>query len=80
ADRRADLHLRLARGSHRPWQTAYASTSILSGPLKFVLGASGHIAGVINPPAKKTRSYGVNARDLPESADDWFAGAAAQPG
>nr|AEO72076.1 polyhydroxyalkanoate synthase [Burkholderia cepacia] len=62
-----------------PWQTAYASTSILSGPLKFVLGASGHIAGVINPPAKKKRSYWVND-DLPESADDWFAGATEQPG
>ena len=63
-----------------PWQTAYASTSILSGPLKFVLGASGHIAGVINPPAKKKRSYWVNDSDLPESADDWFAGATEHPG
>ncbi|HDR9199878.1 class I poly(R)-hydroxyalkanoic acid synthase [Burkholderia vietnamiensis] len=63
-----------------PWQTAYASTSILTGPLKFVLGASGHIAGVINPPAKKKRSYWVNDGDLPEAADDWFAGATEQPG
>ncbi|RQS63691.1 class I poly(R)-hydroxyalkanoic acid synthase [Burkholderia sp. Bp8984] len=63
-----------------PWQTAYASTSILTGPLKFVLGASGHIAGVINPPAKKKRSYWVNDSDLPASADDWFAGATEQPG
>ena len=61
-----------------PWQTAYASTSILSA-LKFVLGASGHIAGVINPPAKKKRSYWVNDSDLPESADDWFAGATEHP-
>ncbi|PAJ77406.1 class I poly(R)-hydroxyalkanoic acid synthase, partial [Burkholderia ubonensis] len=63
-----------------PWQTAYASTSILTGPLKFVLGASGHIAGVVNPPAKKKRSYWVNDDSLPESADDWFAGATEQPG
>nr|AAF23364.1 PhaC [Burkholderia sp. DSM 9242] len=63
-----------------PWQTAYASTSILTGPLKFVLGASGHIAGVINPPAKKKRSFWVNDNDLPDAADDWFAGAAEQPG
>ncbi|MGZ2745040.1 class I poly(R)-hydroxyalkanoic acid synthase [Burkholderia stagnalis] len=63
-----------------PWQTAYASTSILTGPLKFVLGASGHIAGVINPPAKKKRSFWVNDSDLPAAADDWLAGAAEQPG
>ena len=42
-----------------PWQTAYASVPLLNGPLKFVLGASGHIAGVINPPAKKKRNYWV---------------------
>ncbi|MCM3774391.1 class I poly(R)-hydroxyalkanoic acid synthase, partial [Priestia aryabhattai] len=42
--------------------------------------ASGHIAGVINPPAKKKRSYWVNEGDLPESADDWFAAATEQPG
>lgn len=40
-----------------PWQSSYASTRILRGPLRFVLGASGHIAGVINPPAKKRRHY-----------------------
>ncbi|ARP85920.1 class I poly(R)-hydroxyalkanoic acid synthase [Bordetella genomosp. 9] len=40
-----------------PWTSAYASTQLLRGPLRFVLGASGHIAGVINPPEKKRRSY-----------------------
>lgn len=66
-----------------PWQTAYASTSILTGPLKFVLGASGHIAGVINPPAKKKRSYWTldgDERELPESADEWLAEATEHPG
>jgi polyhydroxyalkanoate synthase len=42
-----------------PWKTAYASTQLLSGDVTFVLGASGHIAGVINPPAKKKRHYWV---------------------
>jgi len=42
-----------------PWQTAYKSTELLGGDLTFVLGASGHIAGVINPPAKKKRNYWV---------------------
>jgi polyhydroxyalkanoate synthase subunit PhaC len=40
-----------------PWQTAYASTQLLAGDTTFVLGASGHIAGVINPPAKNKRNY-----------------------
>jgi polyhydroxyalkanoate synthase subunit PhaC len=40
-----------------PWDSAYASNHLISGPKTFVLGASGHIAGVINPPAKQKRSY-----------------------
>ncbi|MFL9962265.1 class I poly(R)-hydroxyalkanoic acid synthase [Paraburkholderia sediminicola] len=66
-----------------PWQTAYASAPLLSGPLKFVLGASGHIAGVINPPAKKKRSYWTLEGDvetLPASPDEWFGAATEVPG
>ncbi|MBB5442573.1 MULTISPECIES: class I poly(R)-hydroxyalkanoic acid synthase [unclassified Paraburkholderia] len=66
-----------------PWQTAYASAPLLTGPLKFVLGASGHIAGVINPPAKKKRSFwklDTDAKTLPESADEWFDAATEVPG
>ncbi len=55
-----------------PWKSAYASTQLLGGPRTFVLGASGHIAGVINPPAKKKRSYW----ELPPADAD---GAAASP-
>jgi polyhydroxyalkanoate synthase len=62
-----------------PWKAAYASTQILKGPTQFVLGASGHIAGVINPPAKGKRSYWTNTK-LPAQADDWFAGATEHPG
>ena len=43
-----------------PWKTAYTSTELLSGDVTFVLGASGHIAGVINPPAKNKRNYWIN--------------------
>lgn len=57
-----------------PWHSGYRSTQILKGKNRFVLGASGHIAGVINPPAKNKRHYWVNSQ-LPEKADDWLAGA-----
>jgi polyhydroxyalkanoate synthase subunit PhaC len=62
-----------------PWAAAYASTAVLKGRKRFVLGASGHIAGVINPPAKGKRCHWVNDK-LPASADDWLAGATEQPG
>ncbi|WP_408584892.1 class I poly(R)-hydroxyalkanoic acid synthase [Paraburkholderia bannensis] len=66
-----------------PWRTAYASVPLLSGPLKFVLGASGHIAGVINPASKNKRSHWIfdtEAKHLPDEADDWFDAAEEQPG
>ncbi len=66
-----------------PWQTAYASVPLLAGPLKFVLGASGHIAGVINPPAKKKRSYWTlqgDVKTLPETPDEWLDQAVEVPG
>jgi polyhydroxyalkanoate synthase subunit PhaC len=40
-----------------PWEAAYEGTRLLGGPTKFVLGASGHIAGVINPAAKNKRNF-----------------------
>ena len=64
-----------------PIGAAYASTQVLPGPKRFVMGASGHIAGVINPPAKKKRSHWT--RDdgkLPASLDGWLAGANEHPG
>jgi polyhydroxyalkanoate synthase subunit PhaC len=57
-----------------PWRGAFASTAILKGPKRFVLGASGHIAGVINPPEAKKRSHWTNDA-MPASADEWMAGA-----
>ena len=59
---------------------AYASTQVLPGKKRFVMGASGHIAGVINPPAKKKRSYWTNEQltssrtagdKYPASQVDW---------
>ena len=64
-----------------PWDSAYASSQVVSGPKTFVLGASGHIAGVINPPEKKKRSHWVSsARTLPATAQAWMETATEQPG
>jgi polyhydroxyalkanoate synthase len=65
-----------------PWEAAFASMNLLN-PKKakanrFVLGASGHIAGVINPASKNKRSHWINetnGRSRPKTAADWFAGA-----
>ncbi|HWI82071.1 class I poly(R)-hydroxyalkanoic acid synthase [Ramlibacter sp.] len=62
-----------------PIAGAYASTRHLPGKKRFVMGASGHIAGVINPPAKNKRSYWTNER-LPETHAQWLAGAQEHPG
>jgi polyhydroxyalkanoate synthase len=62
-----------------PWKTAFLSEEILSGDTTFVLGASGHIAGVINHPAKKKRNYWADgARD--GDADHWLETAQSTPG
>ncbi len=66
-----------------PWTAAYASVPLIKGPRTFVLGASGHIAGVINPPAKGKRSYWTNDTTnpkLPATPEAWFAGATEHPG
>ena len=63
---------------------AYASTQHLPGKKRFVMGASGHIAGVINPPAKNKRSYWTNdtlpANIFPAAHSDWQKNATEHPG
>jgi polyhydroxyalkanoate synthase len=64
-----------------PWKSTYAATQLYKGPVKFVLAASGHIAGVVNPPAAKKYNHWINtAKTLPASAEDWLAAAESQPG
>lgn len=62
-----------------PWKSAYASAQLLGGKTQFVLGGSGHIAGVVNPPAKKKRSYLLNEA-LPQSAEAWLEDSRQEPG
>ncbi|KIF82622.1 class I poly(R)-hydroxyalkanoic acid synthase [Noviherbaspirillum autotrophicum] len=66
-----------------PWTAAYESTNLLNskkrGNNRFVLGASGHIAGVINPPAKKKRSYWSNDKPAAD-AGTWLQGATEHTG
>jgi polyhydroxyalkanoate synthase subunit PhaC len=57
-----------------PWQTSYLGRALLGGNSTFVLGASGHIAGVINPAAKNKRSHWISDA-APASGDEWLAGA-----
>ena len=60
---------------------AYASTQLLPGKKRFVMGASGHIAGVINPPAKKKRSHWIREDGkFPRTQAEWLAGAQEHPG
>jgi polyhydroxyalkanoate synthase len=61
-----------------PWKTAYESTQLVGGDVVFVLGASGHIAGVINPPAKNKRNYWTG--DLDADPERWFEAAEKVPG
>ncbi|WP_371873448.1 class I poly(R)-hydroxyalkanoic acid synthase [Massilia phyllostachyos] len=70
-----------------PWEAAFASMNLLNPKNakanRYVLGASGHIAGVINPASKNKRSYWVNdkgGKNRPKTAEAWFAGAAENKG
>ncbi|MEQ8664311.1 MAG: class I poly(R)-hydroxyalkanoic acid synthase [Rhodospirillales bacterium] len=57
-----------------PWLSTYRGTQMFSGPVRFVLAASGHIAGVVNPPAKKKYCYWTNAKNNADP-EAWLEGA-----
>lgn len=64
-----------------PWQSAFATRSLFKGDCTFVLGASGHIAGVINPPAKNKRSYWVEGASIQTNRpEEWDQHAIEKPG
>ncbi|MGF6603575.1 polyhydroxyalkanoate synthase [Paraburkholderia sp. GAS448] len=62
-----------------PWRSAYRSTQLVGGPTQFVLGASGHIAGVVNPASKNKRSFRASG-DSTGDPDAWLASAETRPG
>ncbi|SEO66817.1 PHA/PHB synthase family protein [Aquisalimonas asiatica] len=57
-----------------PWRATYSGARLLSSNVKFTLGMSGHIAGVVNPPSKNKYGYWTNPKSgkLPASPDDWM--------
>ncbi|MBM3570240.1 MAG: class I poly(R)-hydroxyalkanoic acid synthase [Alphaproteobacteria bacterium] len=62
-----------------PWRAVYRATQIYRGETRFLLAGSGHIAGVVNPPAAKKYGYWTNAEN-PAEAQDWLASATAHAG
>jgi polyhydroxyalkanoate synthase subunit PhaC len=76
---KAPTFLLATREDHiAPWKSTYAATRLYAGPVKFVLSASGHMAGVISAPGSK---YGHWANDeLPETPDAWLDGAKSHQG
>ncbi|MDR2107473.1 MAG: alpha/beta fold hydrolase [Holosporaceae bacterium] len=54
-----------------PWQATFDGIKLFSGTVRFVLGGSGHVAGVINHPALNKYWYRVNQRNI-ETAREWF--------
>ena len=62
-----------------PWKTTYAGPGLMKGKARFVLSGSGHIAGIVNPPAANKYGYWTNDARA-GSADEWFAAAKAHEG
>ena len=74
------VYLLASREDHIvPWKSAFRSKDLIGGEARFVLAASGHVAGVINPPARNKRSHWLND-DLQSDPQSWYDAAQEQPG
>jgi len=62
-----------------PWRSTYCGARLFTGPVRFVLGGSGHIAGIVNPPAAGKYGYWTNPK-LSDEPEQWFKGASQHPG
>ena len=63
-----------------PWRSTYSGAKLFSGKVQFILGQSGHIAGIINPPSKNKYGYWTSSKELPASADEWLESATSNAG
>ena len=69
------VYIQSSRNDHiAPYKSIYRSAHLYGGPVRFVMAGSGHIAGVINPPAAKKYQHWLN-KDLPQEVDQWLDGA-----
>lgn len=74
------IYLQSAKEDHiAPYQSVYKATKLFKGPIRYILAGSGHIAGVINPPAGGKYQYWTNG-NLPETVEEWQAHAQEHPG
>ena len=53
------------------WTSTYSGAQLFKGNVKFVLGGSGHIAGIVNPPSSNKYGYWTNPK-LPSDSEQWF--------
>ena len=64
-----------------PWKSTYLGATRLGGPVRFVLGGSGHIAGIVNPPAaNKYNFWTSDAKTLASTPEAWLSAAEQNPG
>ena len=77
---RAPAYFLSTREDHiAPWKSTYRGTQLLGGGNRFVLAASGHIAGVVNPPESGKYSHWINT-GLPATPEEWLDGATEMAG
>ena len=62
-----------------PWKSTYVGAQLLNGPVRFTLGGSGHIAGIVNPPSANKYWYWTNEK-MRDTADEWLSTAEKHPG
>jgi polyhydroxyalkanoate synthase len=78
------VYLQSAQEDHiAPFRSVYKSTALFGGPVRFIIAGSGHIAGVINPPAAKKYQHWTNEAatgHYPATVEEWRAGASEHPG
>ncbi len=74
------IYFQSSREDHiAPMNSVYRSARLFGGPVTYTLAGSGHIAGVVNPPAANKYQHWINP-DLPETLEDWRAAAEERPG